>query len=51
MTTWRRVPSLEGIIATEGRRLAGISLILLAIFHGVATWLVLRSNLVLLGSG
>ncbi|MCO5760167.1 MAG: hypothetical protein EP309_06810 [Gammaproteobacteria bacterium] len=51
MTTWRRVPSLEGIIAAEGRRLAGMALILFAIFHGVATWLVLRSNLVLLGSG
>jgi hypothetical protein len=51
MTTWRRVPSLEVIIAAEGRRLAGMALILFAIFHGVAAWLVLRSNLVLLGSG
>lgn len=49
MANWRSVPSLKGIIATQGPHLAGIALILFGLFYGVATLLVLRSNLILLG--
>lgn len=48
---WHRVPSLAGVIATEGRRLVGLALMFFGLFYGVATWLILRSNLVLLGPG
>jgi len=48
---WRRVPSLAGVIAAEGRRLVGLALLFFSLFYGVATWLILRSNLVLLGPG
>ena len=49
MEVWRSAPSLKAIIAIRGPRLAGLSLILFALFYGLATWLVLRSNLLLLG--
>ena len=49
MEVWRSAPSLKAIIAIRGPRLAGLSLILFALFYGIATWLVLRSNLLLLG--
>ncbi|MFZ1537210.1 MAG: hypothetical protein WAT23_07500 [Chromatiaceae bacterium] len=50
MAVWRSVPSLQGIIANQGPRLAGIALMLFGLFYGVATWLILRSNLILLGN-
>jgi hypothetical protein len=50
MEAWRSAPSLKPIIAAEGPRLAGMALILFGLFYGVATWLVLSSNLNLLGS-
>ncbi len=49
MEVWRPAPSLKAIIAIRGPRLAGLALVLFGLFYGLATWLVLRSNLILLG--
>jgi hypothetical protein len=47
---WRSTPSLTAIITHQGPRLAGIALLLFGLFYGFSTWLVLRSNLLLLGT-
>lgn len=45
----RRVASLRNVIGNDVRRFAGLALVLLGLFYAVATWAMLRSNLVLLG--
>ncbi len=46
---FRRIASLRAVIPGEVRRLTGLALLGFGLFHGVATWLILRSNLILLG--
>jgi hypothetical protein len=46
---WQRLPALGGIIAAEGRRAVSIALLLFAAFYGVATLVVIGSNLTMTG--
>ncbi|MDG4553820.1 MAG: hypothetical protein P9E24_06180 [Candidatus Competibacter sp.] len=46
---FRRVPSLQAVVPDEVRRLTWLALAGFGAFHGLATWLMLRSNLILLG--
>ena len=46
---FRRIPSLHAVIPGEVRRLTGLALAGFGLFYALATWLVLRSNLILLG--
>jgi hypothetical protein len=46
---FRHIVSLRAVIPGEVRRLTGLALLGFGLFHGLATWLILRSNLILLG--
>jgi hypothetical protein len=46
---FRRIASLQAVIPSEVRRLTILALVGFGLFYGVATWLVLRSHLILLG--
>ena len=45
---FRRIASLQAVIPGEVRRLTGLALIGFGLFYALATWLMLRSNLILL---
>lgn len=47
---FRRIVSLQGVIPCEARRLTWLALAGFGLFYGLGTWLILRSNLILLGS-
>ena len=42
---WRRVPSLQGPAAVDGRRFTALSLVLFAFYYGVVAYAVATSNL------
>ncbi len=44
----RRIPSLQAVISGEARRLTWLALAGFGLFYGLATWLMARSNLILL---
>ena len=46
---FRRIASLRAVIPGEVRRLTGLALSGFGLFYGLATWLMLRSHLILLG--
>ena len=46
---FRRIASLRVVIPGEVRRLTGLALSGFGLFYGLATWLMLRSHLILLG--
>ena len=46
---FRRVPSLRAVAPGEARRLTWLALAGFGLFYGLATWLMARSNLILLG--
>ena len=46
---FRRIASLQATIPGEMRHLTGLALMGFGVFYGLATWLILRSNLILLG--
>ena len=45
---FRHIASLQTVIPGEVRRLAGLALLGFGLFYGLATWLMARSNLILL---
>jgi len=49
VSRWRHVPSLRAVMEADGRRFVSITLALLAVFYGVATYAVLGSNLTMEG--
>ena len=49
IASFRHVASLRSVIPGEVRRLIQLALLGFGLFYGVATWLILRSNLSLLG--
>ena len=48
-SAWRGIPSLAAAVERDAPRLAGLATVLFAIFYLAATWLVVRSNLVMSG--
>ena len=46
---FRRIASLQAVIPGEVRRLIGLALAGFGLFYALATWLMLRSNLILVG--
>ena len=46
---FRHIVSLQAVIPSEVRWLTGLALVGFGLFYGLATWLLLRSNLILLG--
>jgi hypothetical protein len=46
---FRLIVSLQAVIPVEVRRLTMLALVGFSLFYGVATWLILRSHLILLG--
>ena len=47
---FRRIASLQEVIPREIHRLIWLALVGFGLFYGLGTWLILRSNLILLGS-
>lgn len=45
---FHRIASLRAVVPTEVRRLVGLSLAGFGLFYALATWLMLRSNRILL---
>ena len=46
---FRHIASLQAVIPGEVRRLTGLALAGFGLFYALATWLILRSNLILAG--
>lgn len=51
LAPFRSIASLRTVIPVETRRWTGLALLGFGLFYGVATWTILRSNLLLLGAG